>query len=148
MSKNLHYRQRKHQFSDCVCRVSYTVIEHMSSSRRYLHSIPPNTWEPFSHHTQEASSIGPLPLRQLLRINTLMESPGLRLNLRIQQLLPRARPFIAESRDPIDSRHSKTIPINTISNRQFERRINVALLSIATNMDIALPLAPIRQAVH
>lgn len=78
----------------------------------------------------------PRPVRQVLRVNTLLKSLVPRLDLRIQQLLARCSPAVVQGGYVVDGIHGQTEPIRLVADRQLEGSVDVALLLVPTHMQV------------
>src|SRR5258707_9357694 len=68
-------------------------------------------------------------------------------NLLVQQRLTRARPDDTETRHAVDRINGQTEAVGLVANRQFERRVDVALLLITANMYVMLMRAAVGETV-
>ncbi len=89
----------------------------------------------------------PFPSCNIWWIDTILIRLRLGSNLHIQQLLSHAASFIMKCRDAVNRIHGKRVSISLVSNGQLERRVNVALLLIASDMDVELSRTLVGQAV-
>lgn len=69
-------------------------------------------------------------------------------NLLIPQCLPRRSSLVTQALDLINRQDSKTESIRLVPDRQFQRRIDIALLLVPTHMHQVLPGPRVSKAVH
>lgn len=68
----------------------------------------------------------------------MLECPSLSRNLEVHQLLADSSALVVQSWDTVNSIHRERVSISLISDSQLERSVDVALLLVATDVDVEL----------
>src|SRR5580700_747014 len=80
----------------------------------------------------------PLPIRDVRRIHAELPCVVFTCDLLVEQRLAGARPGNAEPRHTVDCVDGEAEAVGLIANRQFQRRVDVALLLIAAHVYVVL----------
>lgn len=83
-------------------------------------------------------SIWPSPVPNMQRINAVLISLSLCLNLQIQQLLSNSGTLVVQAWNTINCIHGQAVSISLVANSQLKRSVNVALLLVSTNVNVGL----------
>src|ERR1700733_14859376 len=94
------------------------------------------------------SSERPLPIRDLLRIDTELVGVALRLYLMVEQRLADAGSLDLEAGHSIDSVNCEAEAICLVLDSQFQGRIDVPLLLVTPHMDVVLAGSAICKPVN
>lgn len=91
----------------------------------------------------------PRPLGQKIRVNAILKRLVPRLDLPVQQILPRGRAAIVQARNPIDGVHREAEAVRLVPDGQLERGVDISLLRVPAHVQVAVRARPlVRQAVH
>lgn len=85
----------------------------------------------------------PRPLGHDVRVNTRLEGIIPRLDLGVQQHLPRRRPPVVQAWDPVDGVHGQAEPVRLVPDGQLQRRVDVALLLVPPHVQVQVGPGPL-----